>query len=257
MTFEPQNALETSLMEAGRSQAHLSKFMRDFLAAKVIFISRGRPGAGEPVREIRPRERLDIPHIKFEDELHIPVFSSLARVREFVAAPVRARRMDVPSFVKLTRRTPLLLNPGSAFGKQFLTWELEAMLDGTLWEMEGEKDDDAEAQQAINESHVRQDETPPPETIRTITNVLADLDNVKQAYWAVNHDPDAPFGPHAMLAVEADGDVERVIHAVFERIPDVVLPRKPLETIILNGESGWEDFFGSRCTPFYHRGAVS
>src|SRR5262245_39659918 len=117
----PQNRLEQLLVSASEEPEKRLDFYRQFLEFDVFVIGSIEEG----------KSRLAF--FDVEGEKVLPIFSSLERLREAVESEQPVVQMSARAlFAGMPPDVRLVLNPGSAFGKEFSADEIAAMLEGSL-----------------------------------------------------------------------------------------------------------------------------
>src|ERR1051325_11233860 len=117
----PQNRLEELLVRAAEKPAQSLDFYRRFLDFDVFVIGSIEDG----------KSRLAF--FEIEGEKVLPLFSSIEHLHEAVESEQPVVQMSARAlFAGLPPDVRLVLNPGSAFGKEFSADEVSAMLDGSL-----------------------------------------------------------------------------------------------------------------------------
>lgn len=131
--FEPANKLEQSLKDAFEDYSKLEEFYRTFSESDLFIIQEGIPEAESGAAYLERGDILHIRDIENDGKAYVPVFSSVERLK--AVAPAGAGHMSIPSkaLMGITKGRQLLLNPGAELGKPFTEKEIEALLDGEIW----------------------------------------------------------------------------------------------------------------------------
>ncbi len=131
MPFVSENRLEEALVRAVESPATAPDFYRLLLESDLAGAGHGggtgrchlpiQPGAGWSAPTGDRRTRLV--------ERFLPVFSSLARMQDYVKEESRYLSVNGRALLDLTRGAPVALNPGSDYGREFTPQQIEQLLD--------------------------------------------------------------------------------------------------------------------------------
>lgn len=249
MAFEPENALERSLVQAASDPAHRPQFYRDLVAAKLIVVQEGVPPPDEP-RETTLSEGMTIQlrHIEFEGRPCIPVFSSLARLRAFVTEPVAYLAFDTLDFLRMTAGTGLLLNPGADYGKEITADEANSIVDGSIWQPQ-----DRHVVQQPRDVLLGQPANYPHELVGALKRLFAKDKRVKRAWLAHVSDPSRNPTPHTLIALDAGDAYDAVMADAGVVIASVPVPDPPVDVVPIGQGGGVDGYFLNDCTPFYRR----
>ena len=74
-----------------------------------------------------------------DGKTYLPVFTSLPRLQAVLPDKATYLRLNARELLKLTRGAALLLNPGSAYGKEITPAEAAGIADGSLWQPESSR----------------------------------------------------------------------------------------------------------------------
>lgn len=249
MAFEPQNELERSLVRAASEPAHRPQFHRDLVAGTLLVINEGAPPPDEP-RETTLTEgtTIQLRHIEYEGRPCIPVFTSLARLREFVTEPVAYLGFDTLDFLNLTAGTGLLLNPGADYGKEITADEARAIVDGSIWEPEHRHVVDRPTEVLLG--------TPanyPHALVDALKTLFAKDKRVKRAWIAHFHDPSRDPKPHTLIGIDAGVAYDAVMADAGVVIGSVPVPDPPVDVVAIGQGGGVDAYFLNDAKPFYRR----
>ena len=165
------------------------------------------------------------------------MFSSQARVG---AATVR--EMNALEFLKTARGRKVLLNPGST-GKEFLPEEIDSILDGSIFAFH-------RTETLAGGTHIllAQPARYPNELVEALQRLFGTDRNVRRAYLAHFSTGDRP---HTLVAIEADGDFERIAGEAVAVAQGAPVPDPPVDFLPLT-DRGLKSYFRN-LKPFYRR----
>jgi len=250
MSFEPENKLEESLMKAAKDPAHRPQFYRDFLEAD-IFIIQPTPSPEESgLIILEQAKKIAIQSIEFNGKPCLPIFSSLPRLQAVLREEAGYLALNTLEFLKITQGAGLVLNPGSDYGKEFSTKEIQSLLDGSIWQPAQVHEVEAPIQVQVG-----QPANYPHQLTEALTRLFKGLKEVKAAYLAHFFNPAEDEKPHTLIGIEVTGDWDRIVGEAGLVAKDIQIPDPPLDFMQIKGEggSGIEDYFLKECRPFYKR----
>lgn len=203
MPFISENELERALVQAVKNPHQAPDFYRLLLDCDLLVMgtAQGREEATETF-SLAPGGKLNlVPGMK-NGTSFLPVFSSLARMQEYVKQDSRYLRINGRALLALTRGAPLILNPASEYGKELSPQQIAQLLDP----------------QAPRKPRIAVGETEYP---MPLVNALTEAFTVRpdiEAAWMIQvtfADRDAP---HPLVGVELDsvmgGDWPSLLQAV-------------------------------------------
>src|SRR5580765_5542602 len=133
MSFEPQNKLERSLVQASSDAAFRPQFYKDLAEADLYIIEEGTLPKSHGKKVIQEGQTLKIRHVEWNGKNFIPIFSSLPRLQAALTGEAGYVCLNAIDLMTITRGAELVLNPGSDFGKEFTVDEIASLIDGTIW----------------------------------------------------------------------------------------------------------------------------
>jgi len=249
MEFRSENPFEESLVKAATDPAHRPQFYKDLCGADLFIIQHGKepPSKSERIT-LSERMTIQIENIEHEGKPYIPVFSSLPRLRSAISGEVAYLGVNALDLMKFTQGADLLLNPGSAYGKEFTREEIASILDGSIW-APSEKYVQKEAAQVM----LGQPAIHPHELVAALSRFFKTRRSVKKAWLAHFHNPEDGHPPHTLVAVDAGNSYEAVFSEIGVVIAGVDIPDPPVDIIPITGNGGLEDYFVKGPKPFYVR----
>lgn len=251
MSFDPENDLERSLVNAANDPAFAPQFYKDLARADLFIIQHGQqsPGKAERTITLKEGETIQIQNIEYKGEPHIPVFSSLTRLRATLDSKVAYLGINALALLELTKGAALLLNPGSDYGKEITEKEAASILDGSIWQPSERFVAQKETQVMIG-----QPANYPVELVAALTRLFKSKKQVKRAWLAHFFNPERDKHAHTLVAIEAPGSYDEIASEVGVVAGNINIPDPPLDLIQITGRSGgFEDYFLKETKPFYQR----
>jgi hypothetical protein len=252
MSFEPQNALEASLVRASGDPAHRPQFYRDLLDADIYLI---QPAPAEPQdageRVIAEGASIQIGAMERDGKHYLPIFSSLPRLQAVLTEPASYLRMGMRAFLEMTAGADLVLNPGAEYGKEIIAAEAAAMLDGSIWQP--------------TETFVAQQPTVvmmgqpaqyPDALVQALSRLFETKPQVERAWLAHYHNPARPEPPHTLIGIELSGDPGQVFGDAGVVASNVAVPDPPVDFVRYADDGGLGNYL-KETQPFYVRSGSS
>jgi len=248
MTFEPINDLERSLVQATKDPAHRPGFYRDFVDAEIFAVQHGPAGADIEGGGVNEAGILQLMTWDKDGQTIIPIFSSLPRLQGFIKEEANYIGMKAEDFLGMTRGAALILNPGSAYGKEFTAKEIASILDGSIWKPNVDyvamKDTKVLIAQPANYPHA---------LVSALRRYFQTMPQVRRAYLAHFFNPQRDEKAHSLVAIEVSGDWDRVAAGAGIVARDVEVHDPPVDFMEMSGKGGVEDYFRREVTPFFEK----
>ncbi|MES2473319.1 MAG: enhanced serine sensitivity protein SseB C-terminal domain-containing protein [Pseudomonadota bacterium] len=132
MPFISENKLEEALVRAVKSPATAPDFYRLLLESELLVLGtvEGQEEAGGAF-SLDPGGQLQLVTGDNKDGKFLPVFSSLARMQEYVKEEAKYLSINGRALLDLTRGAPVILNPASEYGREFTPGQVEQLLNPT------------------------------------------------------------------------------------------------------------------------------
>ena len=251
MDFAPENELETVLKAAATDPEARPRFYEVLSSATLFLIDERpetrRPSGGDDV--LREGESIPVRQLEFEGTLYVPVFSSKTRVGALVPDEVAVIGLAAKALFELIAGSHVVLNPGSAYGKQFTPDEIAQIVDGSIFEPRARTMVPEDRQVMLGQ---------PSDYPKHVTDALAaffkDKPEVAAAYLAHMFVPNSGEPPHTMIGVDAepDADFDRLSGEVGIVLGDVAHQGELIDLIRIT-EGGVSDYMTQETTPFYKR----
>lgn len=197
----PQNELERALFSAATDAAARPSFYKVLAESDVLILYVGDP---PPITNgvVTEATNLSLPNIEIQGCMHIPFFSSEARLppgSNFLGI----RALDL---FKFTEGSHLVLNPGSDFGKLFVPSEISEILDGSLFIPKDTVTIKKGAEQLIG-----QPKDYPTDFVKALERFFSGEPSVTSAFLAQHFIAGTHTEPALLVAVSApEKDFERV-----------------------------------------------
>jgi hypothetical protein len=243
-----ENQLEQLLAAAVQDPGRRPDFYRALLESDLYVLGtthrdEGEFTAGEDTR-------MEVHVLEVDGRPVIPIFSSVTRIQEFIDREETYLRMNGRALLSTVAGsgTGLVLNPGSAYGKEFTPAEIVALVDGSIfrqgqaWTAEG-------GEQVL----LSQPAEYPHELVRALQSFFADRPVVRAAYLAQMHMPSSGDPPHVVIGVVAGGDLSSIAGEVG-LIAREVLGEGEFVDLIPIGQGPISEYMIAQTEPFYVRG---
>ncbi|WP_438918744.1 enhanced serine sensitivity protein SseB [Kosakonia cowanii] len=241
---ETKNELETLLEQAATEPAYRPAFFRTLLDSTVWVP--GNAAEGEAVVE---ESALDIQHWEKDDGTSvIPFFTSLTALQQaiddeqaFVVIPAR-------TLFEMTLGETLFLNAKLPTGKEFTPREISHLV--------GEEGSPLSQQEVLEGGTallLSEVAEPPAQMVDSLTTLFKSIKTVKRAFiCSIKEQADAQA--NLLIGIEAEGDIEEIIHAAGSVATDTLPGDEPVDICqVAEGEKGISHFMLAHITPFYER----
>jgi hypothetical protein len=131
MLFIPENDLEKALIRAVKEPATAPHFYRLLLASDLLVLGtvEGQEDATRAF-SLAPGGKITLVPGTRNGNQYLPVFSSLARMQEYVTQESKYLSVNGRALLDLTRGAPVILNPASEYGKELAPDQVRQLLDG-------------------------------------------------------------------------------------------------------------------------------
>ncbi len=122
--FTPENDLERALMQAAANPSAQIIFYRLLLESDLFVLGKTAGQASESM----PGGEIQLVQMRHKDRIYHPIFSSLSRIQIYLTEHPDYFTIKGRDLFASTPGAYFLLNPGSAYGKEFLPEEITALL---------------------------------------------------------------------------------------------------------------------------------
>lgn len=210
MLFVSENRLEEALVQAVKNPAAAPDFYRLLLESDLLVLGtvEGQEDATSQF-SLEPGGQLALVTGERNGERFLPVFSSLTRMQAYVKEESRYLSVNGRALLDLTRGAPVILNPGSDYGRELTPEQIAQLLDSSP--------SPAGHRVAMGEADY------PLALMQVLTAVFAKDAGVQTA-WIISITPDGPGGQsHPLVGIETTGDMA-ALAAEIERTAQDKLP---------------------------------
>lgn len=241
---ESKNELETLLEQAATEPAFRPAFFRTLLESTVWV-----PGSAAEGEAIIEDSALDLQHWEKDDgNSVIPFFTSLEALQQAVSEEQAFVVMPARTLFEMTLGETLFLNAKLPTGKEFTPRELSHLV-GTESSPLSQQEV-LEGGTALLLSEVAE---PPAQMVDSLTTLFKSIGTVKRAFLCSIKEK-ADEQPNLLIGIEAEGDIEEIIHAAGSVATDTLPGDEPIDICqVVEGEKGISHFMLAHITPFYER----
>jgi hypothetical protein len=205
MPFVSENRLEEALVRAVENPATAPDFYRLLLENDLLVLGtvEGQEDATSQF-SLEPGGQLKLVTGERNGERFLPVFSSLPRMQTYVKEESRYLSVNARALFDLTRGAPVVLNPGSDYGREFTPQQIEQLLDSG-------------ARIAMGEAEY-------PVALANALTAVFERDSGVQTAWMINI---AQGGEsHPLVGIETTGDMAalaaEIERAAQDKVPGMV-----------------------------------
>ena len=207
MPFVSENRLEEALVRAVENPATAPDFYRLLLENDLLVLGtvEGQEDATSQF-SLEPGGQLKLVTGERNGERFLPVFSSLPRMQTYLKEESRYLSVKGRALLDLTRGAPVVLNPGSDYGREFTPQQIEQLLDSQ--------------QIAMGEAEY-------PVALANALTAVFEKDSGVQTAWMINIAPGGRSGEsHPLIGIETSGDMAALVaeieRAAQEKVPGMV-----------------------------------
>jgi len=209
MPFVSENRLEEALVRAVENPATAPDFYRLLLENNLLVLGtvEGQEDATSQF-SLEPGGQLKLVTGERNGERFLPVFSSLPRMQTYLKEESRYLSVNARALLDLTRGAPVVLNPGSDYGREFTPQQIEQLLDS------------GSPQIAMGEAEY-------PVALANALTAVFEKDSGVQTAWMINIAPGGRSGEsHPLIGIETTGDMAALVaeieRAAQEKVPGMV-----------------------------------
>jgi len=241
---ETKNELETLLEQAATEPAYRPAFFRTLLDSTVWVP--GNAAEGEAVVE---ESALDIQHWEKDDGTSvIPFFTSLTALQQAIDDEQAFVVMPARTLFEMTLGETLFLNAKLPTGKEFTPREISHLV--------GEEGSPLSQQEVLEGGTallLSEVAEPSAQMVDSLTTLFKSIKTVKRAFiCSIKEQADAQA--NLLIGIEAEGDIEEIIHAAGSVATDTLPGDEPVDICqVAEGEKGISHFMLAHITPFYER----
>lgn len=248
LLFEPENDLERSLMRAATDKAYRPEFLRGLMEAEIFVVLLpvgGAISAGADGKAVVPAGvKLELGSVRHDGQILVPFFTAPVRARavfkgDHIVAPEKLR----DAFMRY-RDAPFVLNPGSAYGKEFPREEINRLLAGDFDEGLRRVTIDKETKALISSPAIY-----PAAVAAGLTGIFKIMPSVKAA--CLGQITMAGEGTHLLIAIDTDAPWDALLDDMRPRLAAALPSGEIVNFTPLSGGS-FEGYFRN-IAPFYIR----
>ena len=241
---ETKNELETLLEQAATEPAHRPAFFRTLLESTVWV-----PGTAADDQQVVDDSALELQHWEKDDGTSvIPFFTSLEALQQAVTTEQAFVAMPVRTLFEMTLGETLFLNAKLPTGKEFTPREISHLI--------GEEGNPLSTQEVLEGGSallLSEVAEPPAQMVEALTTLFKTLKTVKRAFLCSIKEH-ADEQPNLLIGIEAEGDIEEIIHAAGSVATDTLPGDEPIDICqVVEGEKGISHFMLAHITPFYEK----
>lgn len=254
MTMLPQNELETCLIKASMDKSESDRFYKSLLSSEIFFLPHTYQRMiteEQPVDTSTPVD-ITIQKIEVNEQMYIPFFSSVERIQQFISQDRIYYKMPSVDFFKMlmtiTNPSPLILNPGSDYGKIFSVYELEILAKG-MNPVSPEKIVTSPEDKLI----IQEASEYPYELIEALIKYFKKQRTIKQAFLAHILNPSAEEKPHTIIIIDTN-HLDDIVSEIGGIVNNTKIPHPPVDIAQFSKNSS--DTISEYCKkikPFYKK----
>ncbi len=241
MLFIAENQLEKALVAAAKNPAAAPEFYRLLLETDLLVLGtvEGQEGAADKF-SLSPGGKLNLVTGLKDGGQFLPVFSSLARMQEYVKQESKYLSINGRALLDLTRGAPVTLNPASQYGKELSASEIQQLLDS-------QGGGRGEPRTIVGEADY------PMALVEAMMAVFATRADIEAAWMIQVTFADRAREPHPLVGIETGGDWPSLIQAIKAAaelaVPDMLFD---VQRVDRHNRAGMTDAL-LQVAPFYQR----
>ena len=209
MPFVSENRLEEALVRAVENPATAPDFYRLLLENDLLVLGtvEGQEDATSQF-SLEPGGQLKLVTGERNGERFLPVFSSLPRMQTYLKEESRYLSVNGRALLDLTRGAPVVLNPGSDYGREFTPQQIEQLLES-------------------GPQRIAMGEAEYPVALANALTAVFEKDAGVQTAWMISITPDGPGGEsQPLVGIETTGDMAALVteieRAAQDKVPGMV-----------------------------------
>ena len=240
MLFIPENDLEKALVRAVKEPATAPHFYRQLLASELLVLGtvEGQEDATQAFN-IAPGSKISlVPGTTRDGRQYLPVFSSLARMQDYIKQESKYLSINGRDLLDLTRGGPVILNPASEYGKELTANQVRQLLDG------------------MTPTPALTGEAPYPiALVDMLTGLFATRPDIETAWMIQVAETDNPGQPHPLVGIETAASaqwpalMQAIAAAAQAQLPDLAFDVQRVDRANPGGMTGAL----LQAEPFYRR----
>lgn len=231
MTMLPQNELETRLINASKDQGQSYYFYEALLKSDIYFLPHTYQrllSTQEQLSDTLTSTQVSIMQIEIEGKAYTPFFSSLERINTVISDERAYYKLISLDFFRMIRDSkkpyPLILNPGSDYGKIFTIYEIETLANGnnpaSAEEIRASAGDRLFLGQPSNYAH---------KLVDALKKGFKKNKGIKQAFLLHIFNPSIDKKPHTLIVIDTKNDFNSVANTIGALINKIEIPDHPVD----------------------------
>jgi hypothetical protein len=246
ITF-PENELERCLIKAASDSSSRKEFYTKLLWSELIVLTAGQTSLEQG--KIILEKDTEVQLIRLQNG-YLPVFTSTNRIfdKGIIKEQVPFMSMKGQHLFDMVKDSPIILNPYSDYGKEFLPEEIEGILNGTIFDRLTPIIIEKDTQIQIGQPQIY-----PSKLTNALAELFKTLPKVNAAYIAMTRMDSADIHPHFLVGIDIiDGnltEISKYAGPVSERY----LGQTEIVDFILieNNDGHISAYLKNETTPFY------
>jgi hypothetical protein len=199
MLFIPENELEEALVRAVKDPGAAPDFYRLLLSSELLVLGSVEGHETDTTAfSVAPGSKISLVTGTRNGGQYLPIFSSLARMQEYVKQESKYLSLNGRDLLDFTRGAPVILNPASEYGKELTADQVRQLLDGV-----GSKPRTIIGQAVYPEG-----------LIEMLTALFATRPDIETAWMIQVTFPDRGGEPHPLLGIETKSDWPSLMQAI-------------------------------------------
>jgi hypothetical protein len=208
MLFIPENELEKALVRAAKDPGAAPDFYRLLLSSELLVLGSVEGHETDTTAfNVAPGSRISLVTGTRNGGQYLPIFSSLARMQEYVKQESKYLSINGRDLLDFTRGAPVILNPASEYGKELTADQVRQLLDGV-----GSKPRTLVGQAVYPEG-----------LVEMLTGVFATRPDIETAWMIQVTFADRGGEPHPLVGIETKGDWASLMQAI-EAVAETSVP---------------------------------
>ena len=250
MSDSQEIKLETALRRAADHPAQRPEFYKMLLESSLYILGTSDTEAANGMTNLKAGEHISIRKWEKPDGTAvIPVFSSLAALQKAIKHESEYMKFPARDLFEMTRGDGVVLNPESAYGKEFFPEEIEMLLTGGSTRLPETRVLKQETRVYIGEPAVV-----PERMIAELSAWFSKCPDVSRAFLVLMHDQSIDEKPHYLVALDMAGNIEEVMRGAGVVAGDSSPEGEPVDLICLGqNNDGLEGHITGTFKPFYVR----
>jgi hypothetical protein len=244
MLFIPENELEKALVRAVKEPQTAPLFYRLLLSSDVLVLGtvEGQEGATAAF-SLAPGGRIKLVTGTKNGSQYLPLFSSLARMQDYVKQESKYLSVNGRALLDLTRGAPVILNPASEYGKELSPEDVRQLLEGS-----------AEIRAIAGEAA-----GVPLALLEMLAGLVATRSEVQAAWMIQVANAERPQQPHPLIGIETTSPsawpllMQAIESAAQMQLPGVMFDIQRVDRLNPSGMTGAL----LQAEPFYRRPAIN